>query len=402
MSWFYSENQQKLGPVAFETIQERIKNRTLSINTLVWREGMVDWQEAGDVPELQALFATHDFSPKTNPLSKVLSRWLTGPNAVWIILGLIVGLSWVSSLFINDYNVSGSKNAEILQYMPKQVSVLPVPVNQQNTIWADGMSYEDKVKAVGDRLVRANSVGKNIKFSISYDTDEPYIAYTLYRDRHIIITNQALAMIGSDDELAALLGHEMAHIEYNEDSFYHKMLESGPKQKKRFKKEHEADILGATIAKNAGYQPTAAIHFFETARRVFESDLPVSPHFETTLKTHPDTQRRMEVLSFLVRQKFPDEVNRPLTMEWSLLDTIVATSEDIDADQAWVDQEEVALSQLKQSIQTAQRYGKWQQADRDIDRFNQRIRPYNQRVLQIKGAQENFNLLIEKFSKKAA
>jgi hypothetical protein len=42
--WYYSVNNQPVGPVADETIKTLIANRTVTAQTLVWKEGMANWQ----------------------------------------------------------------------------------------------------------------------------------------------------------------------------------------------------------------------------------------------------------------------------------------------------------------------------------------------------------------------
>ena len=53
-SYFYSENDKQIGPVTFEDLKTKNINR----NTMVWKEGMDNWQKAGEVKELASLFAS--------------------------------------------------------------------------------------------------------------------------------------------------------------------------------------------------------------------------------------------------------------------------------------------------------------------------------------------------------
>ncbi|PVX52034.1 membrane protease subunit (stomatin/prohibitin family) [Balneicella halophila] len=53
-SYFYaSENQQK-GPVTIEQLQKLFANRTVNKETLVWKQGMADWQPLKNVEELKS------------------------------------------------------------------------------------------------------------------------------------------------------------------------------------------------------------------------------------------------------------------------------------------------------------------------------------------------------------
>jgi membrane protease subunit (stomatin/prohibitin family) len=49
--------QQQTGPYDAGALQQQVASGTLNRSTLVWRTGMAQWTKAGDVPELQGLFA---------------------------------------------------------------------------------------------------------------------------------------------------------------------------------------------------------------------------------------------------------------------------------------------------------------------------------------------------------
>lgn len=51
-SWFYASEGQQQGPFPEIQLRELIGRGTISADTLVWTEGMANWQRAGDVPGL--------------------------------------------------------------------------------------------------------------------------------------------------------------------------------------------------------------------------------------------------------------------------------------------------------------------------------------------------------------
>lgn len=51
--WYYVSGTSRLGPFAEEDVQYMIRSGKLTRATLVWREGMADWQLLGSVPELR-------------------------------------------------------------------------------------------------------------------------------------------------------------------------------------------------------------------------------------------------------------------------------------------------------------------------------------------------------------
>ena len=51
-SWFFASRGQQQGPYQEAQLRALIANGTVTPDTLVWREGMADWQKAGDIPGL--------------------------------------------------------------------------------------------------------------------------------------------------------------------------------------------------------------------------------------------------------------------------------------------------------------------------------------------------------------
>lgn len=53
-TWYYARNDERLGPVTAETIRHLLQARAIDGTTLVWREGMHDWQPLASVGEFGA------------------------------------------------------------------------------------------------------------------------------------------------------------------------------------------------------------------------------------------------------------------------------------------------------------------------------------------------------------
>ncbi|MBL8258768.1 MAG: DUF4339 domain-containing protein [Candidatus Competibacteraceae bacterium] len=51
-------NRRQAGPFALEDLRRQAQSGQLTRTTLVWTQGMANWPQAGDAPELQALFAS--------------------------------------------------------------------------------------------------------------------------------------------------------------------------------------------------------------------------------------------------------------------------------------------------------------------------------------------------------
>jgi len=51
-NWYTNEDGEQQGPYTFTLLNSRARQGTLSSETLVWAEGMSDWQPAGTIPNL--------------------------------------------------------------------------------------------------------------------------------------------------------------------------------------------------------------------------------------------------------------------------------------------------------------------------------------------------------------
>lgn len=50
--WYYSENNQQMGPVSEEELKTKARTGALTAKSLIWKEGMSDWKSISDVPEI--------------------------------------------------------------------------------------------------------------------------------------------------------------------------------------------------------------------------------------------------------------------------------------------------------------------------------------------------------------
>ena len=58
VNFFVALNNQQAGPFDMPTLAQYVQNGHLKRATLVWKQGMANWTPAGDIPELQQLFAS--------------------------------------------------------------------------------------------------------------------------------------------------------------------------------------------------------------------------------------------------------------------------------------------------------------------------------------------------------
>lgn len=56
--WYYSKDNQQMGPVAEEQLKTLLRTSALSASSLVWKEGMADWKPVTEIPELAVALTT--------------------------------------------------------------------------------------------------------------------------------------------------------------------------------------------------------------------------------------------------------------------------------------------------------------------------------------------------------
>ncbi len=102
-SWFFASQGQQQGPVPEAGLRELIAAGAITEGTLVWTEGMADWQRAGEIPGLGAGASGPPVMPRPGgppasagslgggPLSIDLGLW----DFTWRSLALLVGLAFI-------------------------------------------------------------------------------------------------------------------------------------------------------------------------------------------------------------------------------------------------------------------------------------------------------------------
>jgi hypothetical protein len=108
-AWFYASEGQQHGPYPEVQLREFIARGTVTADTLVWTEGMVNWQKAGEIPGL----LSGDAGPPAlsqaggplmdggaliaQPLSAEFGVWALFGRALLYLIGLllVIPLPWV-------------------------------------------------------------------------------------------------------------------------------------------------------------------------------------------------------------------------------------------------------------------------------------------------------------------
>ena len=208
-------------------------------------------------------------------------------------------------------------------------------IKGQETI-SDNVMANDQVKRVGDRIAR--SVGRdlpNAKWEFVVFESDDLNAFALPGGKVGVYTG-LLDLTDSDDELAAVMGHEIAHVSsrHGAERMSQQMVATGVNvlsevameakdvddEKRQIARavlgvgttvgvmlpfsrlhETEADAIGLRFAAGAGYDPRAAADFWRKMQKANEGNQ--SP--PEWLSTHPSSSSRIENLERLAPEYLP-------------------------------------------------------------------------------------------------
>jgi predicted Zn-dependent protease len=266
----------------------------------------------------------------------VLTALLLGGGAVW--LGEIDDSSSLSSAMevwgdvLRDVDQFGLSLTRVSDQREMQLG------RELASYWSsevgDRTEWTPYVTAVGQSLTpHLRRQGIQYEFHV---VQSPWVNAFALPGGQIFITTEMLAFLQSEAELAAILGHEMAHVDQRhcieqfqaQIALEHLGIEQAAKLAEtprqllaagyRKYQELEADAAGLRLAVAAGYDPEAVVLPFERLRRRFEEaelstyQEPVSEvggSLATALgsyfETHPPTAERISRLRQLIAQQRP-------------------------------------------------------------------------------------------------
>ncbi len=181
---------------------------------------------------------------------------------------------------------------------------------------SNNSAFLDQVRRVGQRVAKAVAGREAFEFFV-FEDDQQVNAFVLPGGKVVVYTG-LLRFIKSDDELAVVLGHEIAHVtaRHANERLSHQIalgvLSSSLEIAMQGKGSHdtvlgalgvgstlgvllpfsrmhelEADRIGLIYAAKAGYDPAVALGFWERMQQASAGKKP--PAF---LSTHPSDKRR--------------------------------------------------------------------------------------------------------------
>ena len=211
-------------------------------------------------------------------------------------------------------------------------------------------SWQAYVRELGQLLLsHSPHAGEEYHF---YVIDTPRVNAMATRDAYIFVDRGMLAYLSSEDELAAVIGHEIAHVVarhlnrerrkdlmgkavgliawmgtgvgdlMNVTDAYTRQQISG------FGRENEleADRLGGEYMARAGYNPLAIIDVVQVLkdRDVFAKQVERQPaSYHGLFRSHPKNDWRLHEAVAYAQQLLPAESAMPLRDYWELVDGMV-------------------------------------------------------------------------------
>lgn len=84
--YYYTDGKERYGPYTLD----ELKSKSLSHDTLVWKEGLVDWMPARNIAELESLFASASGFPPPVAAPYANQPVYEAPPKNWLIESILV------------------------------------------------------------------------------------------------------------------------------------------------------------------------------------------------------------------------------------------------------------------------------------------------------------------------
>ncbi len=169
-----------------------------------------------------------------------------------------------------------------------------------NNFWQKTGKAQEKVSSVAMRIMESNKLDKRAPIVVVSKSTVNAYSNTFYKN--ITVYTGLLNLIDNDDELAYILGHEMAHsVEaYGGPLKYVAMCWNSKNY------EIKSDLKSIDYMVKAGYDPIAAI--------VMGSKFFAEPMWDWGfLSTHPKGSKRLLAMYKYIYKKYPQYLTSPKT-----------------------------------------------------------------------------------------
>ena len=154
---------------------------------------------------------------------------------------------------------------------------------------------QNRINKIGFNILNSNGIEKRTVFD--FDTSKTKNAWTRYSDRQITMFRGLYNRLESDDEVAAVLSHEISHSVDSYDGIFRGFFSDLSYALSSKKYEYKADKRGVDYMVNAGYNPVAMIV-------VLNKSFP-QQRYDWCL-SHPLISKRMMEVYEYIYKKYPE------------------------------------------------------------------------------------------------
>jgi predicted Zn-dependent protease len=228
------------------------------------------------------------------------------PKKQFVLTALMVAVIFLSSSFAQSPTVL-SLNDEI-----RAGNILAASFMKLNEVGetAETRKIEAYLQKVGDKIAQSSTRKLNYKFHL--DLDPSFRSAVAYPGGQIIVGGGVLALMEHEDELAVVLGHEIAHADLKQCA--HRVIEVMQRDHltpehfdklsiddfgKPYGKDGElaADREGLKMAVAAGYSPRAAPELLEVFQFLARDAKPAPPRTDAPSLEERILQAQQEIKS---------------------------------------------------------------------------------------------------------
>lgn len=186
-----------------------------------------------------------------------------------------------------------------------------------DNLWQKLGVKEEKLNIVGAKLLNANQINKRIIFNLNGNNSVN--ASASYSRKTVSVNKGTFNYIDNDDELAAILAHEIAHnIDYY--GGFGKAIAMFFNSKSY---EYKADLLAIDYMVKAGYNPVAMITVMNKISGESVWDWGI-------LWSHPKTSTRLLKVYKYIYVKYPKYLSSDMTKNINYINWTYTAQKDIN------------------------------------------------------------------------
>ena len=154
---------------------------------------------------------------------------------------------------------------------------------------------QNKIDEIGFNILNSNGI--EVRTVFDFDLKRTKNAYSRYRDRQIVVYRGLFDRLKSDDEIAAILAHEISHSVESYNGILRGYFTAFTHSFAPRKYEYKADKKAVDYMVHAGYNPVA---FIVVMSKTFPQE-----RYEWC-SSHPLTSRRMMQVYEYIYKKYPE------------------------------------------------------------------------------------------------